>query len=88
MGHKKAETFQAKEAQCHKLNYDKRSKAAALVVEDTVLVHVTAFKGHHEIQNQWENREYVVERQPNPNVPVCVVCPKHGERCSQTLHRN
>ena len=61
--HKKVKTFQAKEVQHHKLKYDKRSKAAVLKVGDMVLVHVTAFKGHHKIQNQWENREYVVERQ-------------------------
>ena len=52
--HKKAETFQSKEAQCHKQNYDKRCKAAALEVGDMVLVCVTAFKGHHKIQDQWE----------------------------------
>ena len=75
-------------AQCHKLNYDKRSKAAALEVGDTVLVCVTSFKGHHKIQNQRKNRGYVVERHPYPNVPVCVVCPKDGEGHSQTLHRN
>ena len=49
--HKKAKSFQAKEAQYHKLNYDKCCKAAALEVGDTVLVHVTAFKGHHKIQD-------------------------------------
>ena len=59
--HKKAETSQAKEAQCHKQNYIKRSKAAGLEVGDTVLVHVTAFKDCHKIQDWWENREYVVE---------------------------
>ena len=32
LAHKKAETFQAKEAQYHKQNYDKRSKAEALEV--------------------------------------------------------
>ena len=52
------------------------------------LVHVTAFKGHHKMQDQWENREYVVEKQPYPNVPVYVVCPRDGEGCSWTLHRN
>ena len=61
---KKAETFQDKEAQCHKWNYSKRCKAAALEVGDKVLVHVTAFKGHHKIQDWWENREYVVENSP------------------------
>ena len=53
-----------------------------------VLVHVTAFKGHHKIQGRWENRECVVEKQPYPNVPVYVVCPRDGQGCSQTLHRN
>ena len=53
-----------------------------------VLVHVTAFKGHHKMQDWWENREYVVEKQPYPNVPVYVVFPRDGEGCSQTLHRN
>ena len=53
-----------------------------------VLVHVTTFKGHHKMQDQWENREYVVEKWPYPNVPVYVVCPRDGEGCSQTLHRN
>ena len=86
--HKKAKLFQAKEAQCHKLNYDKHVRAAVLEVGDTVLVHVTAFKGCHKIQNQWENNKYVVERGPSPNVPVCAVCPRDGDGCSQTLHGN
>ena len=58
--HEKAEAFQAKQAQRHKCNYDKRSRAAALEVGDMVLVCVTAFKGHHKMQDRWENREYVV----------------------------
>ena len=41
--HKKAETFQAKEAQCHKQNYNKRSKVAALEVGDMVLVCVSVY---------------------------------------------
>ena len=49
---KKAEAFQAKEAQHHKRNYDKCSKAVALEVADTVLVCVTTFKGHHKIQDR------------------------------------
>ena len=85
---KKAEAFQAKEAQRHKHNYDKRGRAAALEVRDTVLVCVTTFKGCHKIQNRWENREYIMEKWPSPNVPVYVVCPRDGEGQSQTLHRN
>ena len=53
-----------------------------------VLVHVTTFKGCHKIQDQWENREYVVEKWSYPNVPVHVVCPRDREGCSWTLHRN
>ena len=63
-------------------------RAAALEVSDMVLVHVTAFKGHHKMQDWWENREYVMEKWPYPNVPVYVVCPRDGEGHSQTLHRN
>ena len=40
------------------------------------------------MQDQGENREYVMERGPIPNVPVYVVCPRDGEGCIQTLHRN
>ena len=85
---RKAEAFQAKEAQIHKWNYNKRGRAAALEVGDMVLVHVPTFEGHHKIQDRWENREYVVERWPYPDVPVYVICPRDGKGCSQTMHRN
>ena len=86
---RKAEAFQAKEAQRHKHDYDKWGRAvAALEVRDMVLVCVTAFKGCHKIQDKWENREYVVEKWPYPNVPVYVVCPRDREGDSQTLRRN
>ena len=53
---KKAEAFQAKEAQCHKKIYDKQSKTAGLEDGDTVLLCVTTFKGHYKIQDRWENK--------------------------------
>ena len=53
-----------------------------------VLVCVTAFKGYHKIQDRWENREYVVEKWPYPNMSVYVVHPRDGEGCSWILHRN
>ena len=87
-GQKKAEAFQAKEVQHHKHNYDKRGRAVALEVGDMVLVHVTAFKGHHKIQDWWKNGEYVVEKQPYPKLLVYVVCPRDREGHSQTLHRS
>ena len=85
---KKAKAFQEKEAEHHKCNSDKHSTAAALEVGDTVLVHVTTFKGHYKIQARWENREYVVENWPCPDVPVYVVFPRDGDGCSWTIHRN
>ena len=48
-------------------------------VRDTFLVHVTTFKGCHKIQDQRENSKYVMEKQPYPNVPVYVVCPRDGK---------
>ena len=86
--HEKGEAFQAKEAQRHKQNYNKRSRAVALEVRDMVIVHVTAFKGHHKMLDRWENREYVVEKWPYPNILVYVVCARDGEGYSQILYRN
>ena len=40
------------------------------------------------MQYWWENREYVVEKQPYPNVPVYVECPRDEEGYSLTQHRN
>ena len=40
------------------------------------------------MQDRWENREYVVEKQPSPNLPVYVVYPRDREGHGQTLHRN
>ena len=53
-----------------------------------VLVHVTNSKGQHKIENRWEHREYVLEWQPYPNLPMYVVNPMDGEGHIQTLHRN
>ena len=86
--YRKADLFQQKEALCHKCNYDKWNKAVSLKMVDMVLVCVTAFKHQHKIQNRWENREYVVEWQAYPDLPVCGVCPIDGEGHSHTLHWN
>ena len=60
----------------------------SLRTRDTVLVHVTTFKGQHKIQSRWENREYVVEQQPYPNLPVYMVHPIDWEWHNHTLHQN
>ena len=84
--HREANLFQQKEVQCQK--GDTCSKAVALRMGDMVLVHVKTFKDRHKIQNRWENREYVVEKQSYPNLPVYVVHLIDREGCSQTLQRN
>ena len=76
---KKQKPFRQRRLKGHKCNYDKKGRAAALEVRDMVLVHVTTFKGQHKMQDRWENREYVVEKWPYPNLPVYVVCPRDGE---------
>ena len=86
--HRKADLFQQKQAWHHKFNYDKWSKAMSLRTGDMVLVCVTTFKGQHRIQSRWKNREYVVEWQPYPDLPMYVVCLIDGEGCSHTLHQN
>ena len=53
-----------------------------------VLVHVTAFKGHHKIPRQMGKKGICCGKVAYPNVPVYVVCPRDGERHSQTLYRN
>ena len=85
---RKANQLHQKVVWYHKKNYIRCSRAVALREGDAVLVHVTTFKGRHRIQNQCENREYVVEWPAYPNLPVYVVCPRDGEGCSWTLHRN
>ena len=57
-------------------------------MRDTVLVCLTTFKGRHKIQSWWDNKEYVMEWQPYPNLPVYVVHPKDEEGHSHNLHRN
>ena len=43
--HQKADQFQQKEAWHHKQNYDRQSRTVVFKEGDTVLVHVTTFKG-------------------------------------------
>ena len=85
---KKQRPFRQKRPKGISTTIIEKSRAVALEVGDMVLVCVTTFKGHHKMQDRWENREYVVEKQPYPNLPVYVVCPRDGEGHGQTLHRN
>ena len=79
MGSQKAEAFQAKEAERHKCNFDKKGKAAALEVGDMVLIHVTAFKGQHKMKNRWENRNMLWKSGPIPTYQCMWYAPGMGK---------
>ena len=85
--HSKAESFAKHESERNRIRYNKNAKNIALEPDDLVLVRVVAHKGKHKIQNKWEDDEYVVVKQPNPDIPVYTVKPVLGGR-ERTLHRN
>ena len=85
--HGKAESFAKKESERNRIRYNKNAKSVSLETDDLVLVRVVAPKGKHKIQNKWEEEEYVVLNQPNPDIPVYTVKPVTGGR-ERTLHRN
>ena len=53
-----------------------------------VPICVITFMGQHNIQNRWENTEYVVGWQPYQDLPVYVVQPVDWEGHTCTMHRN
>ena len=85
--YEKAESFSKKESERNRIRYNKNAKNVCLETDDLVLVRVVAHKGKHKIQNKWEDDEYVVLDQPNPDIPVYTVKPVNGGR-ERTLHRN
>ena len=68
-----------------KRNYDNKARGAVIETGDKVLVKMVAFDGTHKISDRWEEIPYVVESQPDINIPVYIV--SNGER-TRTLHRN
>ncbi|KAL3841535.1 hypothetical protein ACJMK2_019662 [Sinanodonta woodiana] len=65
-----------------------KARAATLQPGDRVLVKIVAFDGKHKISDRWETNAYIVESQPNPDIPVYTVRPEGGEGSKRTLHRN
>nr|KAG5691982.1 hypothetical protein BaRGS_011373 [Batillaria attramentaria] len=53
-------------------NYDIRTRGAALQPGDRVLVRILAFEGKHKLSDKWEGDPYLVESQPNADIPVYV----------------
>jgi len=71
-----------------KTYYDKKVRGAVVQLGDRVLVKIVAFEGKHKISDRWERDVYVIEQQPNQEVPVYVIRREDGEGPVRTLHRN
>ena len=85
--YEKAELLAQQEAQRQKRLYDKRSRDFVLSPGDLVLVRIVKWTARHKIQDKWEDEEYVVISQPDPEIPVYKVQPVDGGKV-RTLHRN
>ena len=85
--YEKAELLAQQEAQRQKRLYDKRSRNLVLSPGDLVLVRIVKWTARHKIQDKWEEEEYVVVSQPDPEIPVYKVKPLDGGKV-RTLHRN
>lgn len=68
--------------------YDLKTRSAVLHPGDRVLVRILAFDGKHKLSDKWEDKAYIVEARPNPEIPVYVVYLESDPRCKRTLHRN
>ena len=89
LGHayRKARTFAGKESDRQKVLFDRKSKDLRLEPGDIVLVRKTAWQARHKIQNKWEDDDYVVISQQNPEIPVYRVRNVVSGQ-EKTLHRN
>ena len=77
-----------KARQRQKGHYDLKIRGATLEPGDRVLVKIVAFDGKHKIEDRWEDDVYIVEKKPNPDVPVFVVSKENGTGRQRVLHRN
>ena len=68
--------------------YDLKIRGANLQPGDRVLVRILAFEGKHKLSNRWHEDAYIVEAQPNSDVPVYIVHKESDRKSKQTLHRN
>ena len=74
--------------QWQKARYDLRAWGALLEPGDCVLVRVLAFEGKCKLANKWNGEIYVVESQPNPDIPVYVLYNEADRSSRRMLHRN
>lgn len=68
--------------------YDLKARECNIREGDRVLVKIVSFEGKHKIADRWEEDVYIVQKQPNPTIPVYTVFKENGEGRKRTLHRN
>lgn len=76
-------------AERHKVIYDRKVRHSTLEPGDRVLVRNVGLRGKQKLADQWEHSPYIVKRQPIQDVPVFEVY-KENAHCPKTrlLHRN
>ena len=52
-----------------------------------MLVKVLTFDGKHKLADRWEEDPYIVQNQPNKDIPVFKIKKENGEGRIKTLHR-
>lgn len=83
-----ARAAQEKASGAQKKYYDQRKRGMTLKIGEVVLVKKVAFEGPHKLENRWEMEPYIVESQPDVDVPVYTITPQFGKGRNRTLHRN
>jgi hypothetical protein len=87
VAHELAGKHQKLAADKNQLNYDKTIHGLSLSVGDECLVKKRNEAGV-KLGDRWEEEVYVVQEQPNADIPVFVVKRKDGKGRHKTLHRN
>ncbi len=77
-----------KQSTRHKAIYDTSVRESTLDVGDRVLVRNVGIRGKHKLADRWEKDPYIVQRIPNPDVPVYEVQKESVRGPVRTLHRN
>ena len=71
----------------NKIRFDKKVRAARLLVGDRVLVRNVNIRGKHKLADRWEHKIHVVTEQIGES-PVYIVKPESGSGPHRTLHRD
>jgi hypothetical protein len=68
-----------------KTRYDLRVRHSNLQKGDRVLLKKVGFKGKHKLENKWERDPYIIESQPDTDIPVYVITPEHRRSRKETV---